>query len=265
MRKKKRATYIGVDIRRTTQSWELWAGIAGVFLTLLWGCEGGTIKDSSVIHVIWWSTYGIQFLFVMIFCALPYAGSICEDIEYNYIKQSVIRGSLFRYCVGKIITIINTSIITMVTGMVLFVGVLLRRLPWIEIEDSVYQTAIRSGSFRWALQNEHYWLYIILFSAELGILTSMLSLSATYISTFISNKLIIFSTPIIVYYFITQSGNQLSGGSPWLDLNYIFSGTKNIADNDLMSFIYAICVGTIVNIFLFCLIYLRLKKKVFGD
>lgn len=261
MNERKYIAYLYVDFLRAFTSPEFLISILGVLIILLWGCCGDEIRDSSVIRLIWYSTFGIQFLFVMIFGAIPYAGSICEDLEYGYIRQILIRGNLKRYCVSKATIVLMSSICSFVTGMLLFVSILRLRLRWVDISDSVYQSAIRSGSFRELIKNNHFYVYVFLFSIQLGMLIGILALVSVYISLFISNKLLVFSIPVMAYYFIVQYTAEIFPNNKLLNINLVYGGTFNLFDNDILSFMYAIFLTIITGVILTWLIYSKLKGR----
>lgn len=261
MKIRKYISYLYVDFVRAFTAPGFLVSILGVLLTLLCGCCGDEISDSSVIRLIWYSTFGIQFLFVMIFGAIPYAGSICEDLEYGYIRQILIRGNLKGYCVSKIVIVLMSSICSFITGMLLFVSILRLRIQWIDISDSVYQSAIQSGSFREVIKNNHFYLYAFLFSIQLGMLIGILSLVSVYISLYISNKLLVLSIPVMAYYFIVQYTAEIFPKNKMLNINLVYGGTSNLFDNDILSFMYAVFLTIIVSVILACLIYLKLKRR----
>lgn len=262
---KKYFTYLHTDCLRAFTSVEFFIGIFGVFITLLWGCYGERGRGSSVVRLIWYSTFGVQFLLVMIFGAVPYAGSICEDLEYGYIQQILIRGNLKSYCICKTIAVFVSSVASFTAGMLLFVCVLRIKSEWIDYGDSVYKSAIHSGSFRCLLQNNHFCLYVILFSIQLGLLIGILALISAYISLFISNKLLVLTIPVIAYYFITQYVAEIFVENIYLNLNYIYGGTRNIFDNDALSFLYAVAFAFITGVVFTILIYCKLKRKIGGE
>lgn len=254
-----------VDLIRAFTSMEFAVSIFGILLLMFMGCLSDGFQDSSVIRLVWYSTFGVQFLVVMVVGALPYAGAVCEDLEYGYLHQILIRESLRHYCISRVITVLLSSIGSFTIGMMLFVFILKCRLPWIDTKDSVYQAAIKNGSFRQFLLNEHYHLYILLFSIQLGMLMGILSLVSACISLFISNKLLVLSVPVMAYYFISQYAVNIFPNSVYCNLDFIFGGKKNVFDNDVMSFVYAVLVMCLISAVLTCLIYFRLRRRLNGE
>lgn len=251
-----------MDLYRALISKKFVAGIVGVCLILLFGCRGESFKNSSVLHLFWWSFYGIQYVFAMILCALPYARSFCEDLEYGYIRQMLIRGKLNRYCISKTAVIGISSILTMWLGSLLFAAVLRIYMPWIDPTESVYLSAVRSGSFHRVLEGGHYYAYFSLFAIQSGLLMVILSLFSAWLSLYIKNRLLTLALPIICYYFVSQMTNEMFQGTEYMNLSFIFGGTHRIFDSDIKSFIYAVLFTCVVSAIISSGIYRKLKKEI---
>lgn len=257
--------YGKTDFIRAFTSKEFVISIFGILLLLFMGCLSDGVQGNSVVRLVWYSTFGVQFLVVMVVGAAPYAGSVCEDLEYGYIHQILIRENLRNYCISRAITVLLSSIGSFTIGMMSFAAILKCRLPWIDTRDSVYQAAVRSGSFRQLLLGEYFYLYVLLFSIQLGMMIGILSLFSACISLFISNKLLVMSIPVMAYYFISQYAVEIFPDYNYFNLDLIFGGKKNIFDNDVMSFAYAILVMCLIGTALTCLLYFRLQRRVNGE
>lgn len=253
------------DIMRAFTSMEFYIGILGILSAVFFGCSNEVFEGNTVLHLMWYSTFGVQFLFVMIFGAVPYAGSVCEDLEHKYIYQILIRSNLRNYCISKVITVFLSSVGSFMAGMTLFVVILRCRLPWIDINDSVYQSAVKSGSFQKLLSEELFYLYTILFSLQLGMLIGILSLISACISLFITNKLLVLSIPIMAYYFITQYIYELFPENIFYNLDFIYGGKRNLFHDDMISFLYAVLITFIIGVILTYLFYVGLKRRISGE
>ncbi|MDE6619916.1 MAG: hypothetical protein K2K74_05375 [Lachnospiraceae bacterium] len=252
------------DFARAFTSPGFWIGIPGVLAVLLSGAFDSGFGRNTVIHVLWYSTDIVQFLLVMVFGAMPFAGAVCEDLEYGYIHWIVIRSSLKDYCISRVITVLASSICAYTAGMMLFTVILKTRCEWFDEQDSVYQSAVNSGSFRTILQGGHFYLYVFLFSLQMGMMIGMLSLISVYISLYITNKLLVLSIPVMAYYFMTHYLTAAFPQNIFFNLDYIFSGKKNVFDNDMMSFAYAVLIMLLFSACLTWLIYLRLRRRFNG-
>lgn len=260
-----KSNFLRSDFRRALESVELYIGIAGMLLVLLFGCMDELNENSNVIHLVWYSCFGAQFLFVMIFGAVPYACALCEDIEYGYLQQEILRGNLTDYCLSKVVATLTTAIFSYVTAMMIFVGILRIKHPWIAEKDSVCTAAIKRGSFHMLLEGNHYYLYFLLFAFQMGLLIGILALISLYVSLFIANKLLILSIPVIAYYFLSQSFIKAFPDNYYVNLDYIFGGTKNVFGNDICSFLYACLLFTVAVIIMLRFIYSKLERRIVSE
>lgn len=252
------------DFTRAFASPEFIISIFGIFLVLLMGCPANGVKGHTVVYLIWYSTYSAQFLLAMVLGTIPYAGAICEDMEYGYIYQLIIRGRLKSYCISKVIAVLASSVCSFVAGMMLFIIMLRFRCEWVDGVDSVYQAAVRSGSFRTVLQGGHFYLYAFLISVQIGMMIGILSLISVCISLYITNKLLIFSIPVMAYYFGTKYLSAFFPENIFFNLDYIYAGKKNVFNNDIISFAYAVSILLVLSACLTCLIYFRLRGRLNG-
>jgi hypothetical protein len=259
--------YLKVDLERAFFSSKFIIGVVGIVAIWVWGSMSsvGGIKDNTIIFLLWWGAFNIRYVFVMLFCAIPYAGSFCEDMEYGYIRQAVIRGNLIAYCVSKVIAITVSAVGAMVVGTECFVLTSSMFTPWMEENNSVYIAAVRHGSFHNVLANGHYLAYSCLFALQFGLLTAVLALTSACVSLFVNNKLLVWSIPLIAYYLISQYSWTAFAGNSLADLNVIFSGRYNIFNNDSLSFLYALGVAMVAILLLTAVIYRRLKRRINGD
>lgn len=259
--------YIKVDLERAFLSANFIIGILGVLFVWIWGSMSSNsgILGNTIIFLLWWSAYNIRYVFVMFFCAIPYAGCFCEDLEYGYIRQAVMRGNLISYCISKVFAITVSSIGAMIVGTGCFVLILNLFIPWAELDNSVYLSAIRNGSFHNVLANGHYFFYSILFALQFGLLTAVLALISACVSLYVNNKLLVWSIPLIAYYLISQYSWTIFAGDSMADLNVIFSGRYNIFNNDILSFLYAIGITMAIIMVITFIIYRRLKRRISGD
>lgn len=92
-----------------------------------------------------------------------------------------------------------------------------------------------------------------------------MALLASYVSLFISNKLLTLAVPFMGFYLISYYSSALFGSNEKWNLVYIFNATYNIWDNDIFSFAYALAIGTLLAGVLGVLIIYRLGRKVSNE
>lgn len=208
----KKAKYLKTDILRLVKNYPIYIGIVGVVLSLWFSLERHAFVegffDGTALGTYFYATYGSGAMIAYAFCAFSFATVYCEDLEYKYLRYSINRGSLFRYVISKAVVIYMSSVVTMVLGSVVFILTIRLRVPWVvdaSAEDfmtGMYYTLIAKG---------HYWAYSLLGAVQMGMLAAVLSLAAAWVSTRISNKMLILVTPILLQQVLAQyRGSGLS-------------------------------------------------------
>lgn len=257
--------YLRVDLYRSVVSWRFLAGILGIAFTMYFASLEGIASDTNVTYMVWLIVYGMPFMLSLVFAAFPFSGCFCEDFENKYAYPQIERGSLNKYTISKIMTIMLVTVLAMMMGVVLYVSFLHIRLPWFDAEDAICQSAVTLGGFRRVIGSGHYLLYFTLFGLQYGIMAGILALLAAYVSLFISNKLLTLAVPFMSFYLISYYSGALFGANEKINLIYIFNATYNLWDNDIVSFAYAIFVGMLLGGILGVLIMYRLKRKICNE
>lgn len=251
--------YIKMDLYRSIFSLQFWVAILGVFLTMWFGVAKKD-SDISVFDTYMMITYGMPFMLTIVFCAFSYAGSICEDYENKYINFEVIRGHLGAYVLSKVVVIFLSAIIVITIGTI--INVLARRciLPWIVNDSAFYEGALKGGGLKCILKKGHYLLYFTLASMQLGIMIGVFSVFSSYISLYISNKLLILSVPIMTYYFTDYFIGEIFGENAYR-LYYIFGINTPIFKSDLLSFLLPLGIGVLCIFILYWAIYIKIRRR----
>ena len=89
------------------------------------GNMGGSVLSSVLL-----SSYDAGFLAAFSLAAMPYAASFTDDLEYNYAKYLVIRGSYGKYVFSKMLVIFLSSMLAMGIGITCFSMLCSLGLPW---------------------------------------------------------------------------------------------------------------------------------------
>lgn len=260
---KEKTHYFAMDIWRCFSSGRIVIGVIGVFLTLLLASKnqiGMTVFDFYT-----GALYGVPFLLAMSFCAFSYADSFCEDFETKYTNAVLIRGNLKQYIMSKMTVIFFASELTMILGTCVYASVLHIWFPWCDNnrEMGLYGNLVEEGGFRYFLNNENYIIYFVLVALQLGLLAGILSVFASYISLYISNKLLVMSVPLIGYYLLFYYASALAGDMKWVKIKVVFDATYGIkvCENDLLAFLYAVFVTVLFGVILFWGIYRKIRRK----
>jgi hypothetical protein len=199
--------YFLSDARRVLKSYEIYAAILGVAVSLYFSLENRGLVNGNVLYTYVYATEMSGMMIAYVFCAFPYAASMCEDLEYKYIRYQTARGSLKRYVASKVSVIYLTSVAVMVLGSMVFVFLCRTQGPWVnpEADDvGVYLAGVYGG----LIEEGHYAWYCMFYALQLGLLAGMLSVLAAFFSLYITNKVTVFALPVLIYQILLESSGS---------------------------------------------------------
>ncbi|MDO4274807.1 MAG: hypothetical protein Q4D16_14155 [Eubacteriales bacterium] len=213
-----RVHYLKTDMIRLMKNYPIYIAIIGVAVSLWFSLENYAFEE-GLINGNALDTYcmAVDMSGTMIayaFCAFSYATVFCEDLENKYARYSMNRGSTCRYVVSKAIVVYGSSVITMVLGALIFVVSIRLQVPW--TVSGVDQGSYLVGMYHSLVSEGHYWLYIFLYALQMGMLAGILSLAASFLSLFISNRMLILISPILMHQILMEYR-----GSGWFNIMLI--------------------------------------------
>ena len=126
----------------------------------------------------------------------------------------------------------------------------------IGVNESVgCMNVLLNGSYSILLKKEHYFLYCVMYSLQLGLLSGLLSVLAGYFSLYIHNRVTVLALPIIIYQILIEcSGNTIY-------TVFIFRAYNRPMNKDWESFSLILLISIIPTILLGCLIYKKIQKR----
>lgn len=251
--------YIRSDSLRCIKSCRCLLGVGGVFLTLLFANIGNQSSQKSVVFMARYIMDGIPFFLCMIFAVISFADSLCEDVKSRYYRLEIIRGETSTYCSTRTLTVFFSAFFSVMLGFLLFVFFLKMNFPWKLKYDTAYDASVNSGAFKTVLKAGHYVLYYMLASVQLGILAGDLALFSACISLKIKNRLLVYTVPVVSFYFLANATYRLPMQLGWLDLYKVFIPSYNVWGNDLFSFLWALFVGALLAVLLRALLFYQIK------
>ncbi len=182
---------------------------AGVLLSAVFE---GIDLDTDVLYVFSLVMYGLPAMMVLVCAAVPYADSICEDMEHKYVMQQIIRGDMKSYISARIFSIFLSALFATAFGIFLFACLLHIKLAWVDVTDlQHYEHMLVSGGLRLFLKNKSFALYFFCYGLRYGVLSGILSLWASYLSMYISSRMLVLAAPVILYYFLDYMLAEISG------------------------------------------------------
>ena len=248
--------YLRTDFSRLFKKYPLYLAIIGVAVSLIFSLENYAFEKGMVnFNVMDTYMFAVEMSGKMIayaFCASAFATVFCEDLENKYLRYCIGRGNLIKYVISKTIVIYVSSIITMVLGTLLFVIYLRLQLPWVTSDS---ETSNMSGMYEALWGNGHFMAYIFIFALQMGMLAGTLSLAASFISIFITNKMLILLTPILIYQILLEFR-----GSGWANV-MIFDPAVFGFKSDMEYFLMVCGFSLVPSVLLIWGIYKKIKNR----
>ncbi len=245
-----RSRYFSADTRRVLKSYEIYAAILGVTASMFFSLERIGLINGNVLFTFYYATNMSGMRIAYVFCALAYAASFCDDLEYKYVRYQTIRGSLKAYVASKVCVIFLSSVIVLVLGSLLFVSLCRIQGPWTGPDmggmGGTYEGLIKSGHYIW---------YCVFYALQLGLLSGILSVLAALFSLYITNKGMVFVLPVLIY----QILGEMAG--PGKFTVYAFCAYNRLFDKDWQNLLFLILVSAGFISVMACGIYRKLRTR----
>lgn len=246
--------YIKSDLKRAFQIKRVCVGCLGVTFAMFFSIYRMT-NVTSVYGAYVDAIYFIPFMLAMTFCAIPFGGSVNEDVECKFLNILLLRGSTIKYVISKVIIIYISAIVTMMLGVFIFVIIIHCKVPWEEAivaEDAMLNILGEST---------HGLVYFILHSFFMGLLAANLSIVSAVFSLLWPDKLLQISMPFLLYYLLIYYSGELFPGLPQLNIQFMFNPSYDTWNNKKMSFIFPIIFSGCVAIGMGICMYKQLRRK----
>lgn len=197
--KAKLRNYILVDIKRAVFTWK-WPGSALVVFLML-ACNNDTLSTDAATRIVQIPMNGMFVMVALMATTIPYAASFCEDMEYKYDVQLVLRGSGFSYAVSKIMVTFLSGALTMLLGFELYVVFLLMRYG-LPDETEIGELRMLKPAYYECLEQGRYGLYFLCTGIQLACLAGALAVVGLMCSLFIRNRMLAYVLPIASIYVV---------------------------------------------------------------
>ena len=203
----------------------------------------------SVINIFEHAVTSIVFMSTFMICAYPYANVFTEDLENGFMRYMVIRGGAKQYLWSSVLMIMLSSIIVMACGCLLFGAILSIYFPW---TDEISLSEMMVGC-RWLFQEDTMWLWMVVWGVRMGIQAAVLSIASAMFSLFLTNKLMVFIMPALLYELVQEINVELYErgiflyNRSWFQLNYQPTGDAISTGISLLLFA-GLCIGLMVSV-----------------
>lgn len=193
---KRQSSYLCVDLNRAFEPLKIGIGMAGVCIAFLYNTDStdvltwlGDISGNAVLVMV-----------ALLFACYPYASAFCEDMEYHYDRQMVLRGGTFSYVISKVIAVFISSVCTMLAGFIFAALVLLIRYGVPDV-NTIQEIQSNSCSlYKILLLKNQYILFGFCIALHLSILAGILAVLGLMCSLFIKNRVLVYIMPIAFLY-----------------------------------------------------------------
>lgn len=193
----KRTRYLNIDMHRAFGTWKMAVGSLGVCLMLLYNSTGSA-------NVLGWigniAGNAVLIMAALIFSVYPYAAAFCDDMEYSYDRQMVLRGGASAYSLSKMTAVFLSAAVTMFSGFVLAALFLLVRYGLPDAE-SIQQIQDNCGSlYKPLLLSGHFLLFAFCIGVHLAVLAGTLAVIGLMCSLFVKNRMLVYILPVAFLY-----------------------------------------------------------------
>lgn len=190
-------------------------------------------KDGSVVYFFQMFVGLTMFKkLAVLFAALPYVASFCNDWKYQYLKPVVIRTGVKKYIWSKVIMCFLSGLLTVFCGLLLFFFILSFRMPLFPNEDL---QSIIAPPFAPIAEGGLPILYLIINSLIFSLAAALWAVVGLAISSFIPSHFVGITTPVIASYVLEELTSFLPN---WLDLYLLTRGADVIQQGPFLSFFY---------------------------
>lgn len=189
--------YLKIDMQRAFGTWKMGIASMGICIALLYNCDGSS-------DVLYWlrdfSGNALLIMAALIFAIYPYGAIFCEDMEYGYDRQMVLRGSTIAYSISKIITVFLSAVFAMFSGFVLAILFLIARygLPDAETVQDAMENCL--SLYSPLLLDRHFILFAFCIDLHLSFLAGILAVLGLMCSLFVKNRMLVYILPVAFLY-----------------------------------------------------------------
>ena len=195
-----------VDMKRAFTHPRLYVSIIGVTISIYFALQDSLVhsirRNNDLRYLMAINLAGFVVSFV--FCSIPYSTVLCEDLQDRYIRPMVIRCTIRKYVLSKVITAYISAVAVMVIGTQIFLCIDAITAKEQFLDPGHFQ----AGCYGLLVQTGHISFYSFITSLQQGMLAGTLVVAAMYVSLFTINKAAILSSPLIMY----QLLSALRGG-----------------------------------------------------
>ncbi len=177
--------------------------------------------------LLWYDILGISFfaLIIMIVPVIPYSSSFCDDYKSNYLTQLLMNMGKGKYCTITVLSCAISSFLCVFIGDAILVIGLSCIMPLYDINNYTTMQAV---------------VLMLLKLIMLGLQGAFHGVVTMILSVFTLNKFIIYTSPIILYFFFMCIGENLLHIPQEINPSFIYKGFIFGEGAEIKSVLYAL-------------------------
>lgn len=125
-----------------------------------------------------------------------------------------------------------------------------------------YEYMMENGGLHFFLMKKWYVAYYLAYGLFYGIMAGSFALWSAYLSLYISNRMLVLTAPIILYYFADYLLAELFSGS--ITIARIFLPALRLWENEVWEWIFVVVIAILNAIVVNNLMQRRLRRKVYA-
>jgi len=203
---------IRVDLYRAFFSFGFLLSVVGMCVALFSSAstEGNSIKSGSDVLYLYRVAHlqGFSILYI-IFATLPFATSFCTDWNNQFIRPTVIRTNIKNYGISKIFSCAISGGSAVALGEILFILLLRLYFPLVDSQSHMFANAVSDPIYGSLLLSGNFITYFVLHVIVSFFAATFFAVLALWISTYLTNVFVTFSSPILFFFFSEILSGQL--------------------------------------------------------
>lgn len=185
--------YIKIDLQRALLNIRCVITSCIIAFALVYNAQGyGSAVEMA--RFMYTSVFGV---FAMSIAVIPYAASYIDDKQNRYKDQMVLRGTLDRYIISRIITVFMSAFMTFLIGYELYMLYMISKVGVYNPEADVNMIGA-DGAYLNLYLDGNYHLYILMCGVHLAAMAGLMGIMGLLAAQIFNNRMAVCIFPAIV-------------------------------------------------------------------
>lgn len=193
--------------------------------------EGETYYSYSLVSLMQLSGLTMMLGFSLVSSSLPYSGAFCDDYETGTLISFMSRSTGMGYSVGTVAACGISSFLCTFIAQLICLGAYKIFIPISSGDDAA---GIQTG----LLAEGRFILYILCLMILSSLRAAFFAIVALALSTIVKNKYVVYSVPLILYFFLMKLGYGVLNVPGQLNVLGVYFGFTFGNDHEILSLLY---------------------------